>query len=132
MAVTRLGIDTDIVIDYLRGRSDLLERALFHYECAFTSITVYELLIGLAQAPRQAALFADALRLVQIVPFDLDAAHAAARVYEQLSVQGLPIGVQDMLNAGVCIAHGLPLLTRNLAHYGRIKGPTLFDAAQMI
>jgi tRNA(fMet)-specific endonuclease VapC len=131
MAAAQLGIDTDIVIDYLRGRSDLLERALLHYECAFTAITAYELLIGLSHAPHQAALFDDVLHLVQVAPFDLDAARTAAQVYEQLRAQGLPIGVQDMLNASICIAHDLPLLTRNLAHYQRIEGLTLLDVAQV-
>jgi tRNA(fMet)-specific endonuclease VapC len=121
MATAQLGIDTDIVIDYLRRRTGVLERAIGSFECSFTAITVYELEIGLAHAPSQYALFQELLGIVSVLPLDHAAARAAAQVYEQLRVQGLPIGLQDTLIAGTCIAHTVPLLTRNVEHLSRIE-----------
>jgi predicted nucleic acid-binding protein len=34
----------------------------------------------------------------------------------------MTIGNQDILIAGICLANGLPLLTRNSAHFAPIKG----------
>ena len=132
MAATQLGIDTDIVIDYLRQRTGVLERAISSFDCSFTAITVYELEIGLVHAPSQSALFHELLGIVSVLPLDHAAAHAAAQVYEQLRVQGLPIGLQDTLIAGTCIAHNIPLLTRNAEHLSRIDGLSVIATAHLI
>lgn len=126
-----LCIDTDVIIDHLRGRSDVLETVLAHFDCALTAITAYELLLGLAHAPRQSALFNDLLDLVQVLPFDLKAAREAARIDAQLRTQGTPIGLPDTLIAGICIAYGVPLLTRNTAHYKRVEGLTVIRTDQL-
>ncbi|HEY76906.1 MAG TPA: type II toxin-antitoxin system VapC family toxin [Thermoflexia bacterium] len=91
----------------------------------------YELLVGLAHAPRQSALFNDLLDLVQVLPFDLNAAREAARIDAQLRGQGAPIGLPDTLIAGVCVAHGIPLLTRNTVHYERVEGLAVIHADQL-
>lgn len=132
MANTQLGIDTDIIVDYLRRRNDLLERAITQFECLFTAVTVFELEIGLVRAPGQYRMFQDLLELVSILPLDLDAAHAAAQVHEQLRSQGLLIGLQDTLIAGTCIAQNVPLLTRNIGHLGRIPQLTVVAPAHLL
>jgi tRNA(fMet)-specific endonuclease VapC len=132
MATKKLGIDTDIVIDYLRRRTGTLERAIGSFDCSFTAITVYELEIGLVHASRQSALFHELLGIVSVLPLDHDAAHAAASVYEQLRIRGLPIGLQDTLIAGTCIAHNIPLLTRNVEHLSRIDELSVITPAHLI
>jgi tRNA(fMet)-specific endonuclease VapC len=132
MATAQLGIDTDIVIDYLRRRTGALERAIGLFDCSLTAITVYELEIGLVHAPRQSALFHELLGIVSVLPLDHASAHAAAQVYEQLRAQGLPIGLQDTLIAGTCIAHNVPLLTRNAEHLGRIDELSVIAPARLI
>ena len=132
MAATRLVLETDILVSYLRRRSDLLERVLTRFNCALTAITVYELEIGLARAPQQVERFGRLLDLVTVLPFDRAAAHWAAVVYEQLRAEGEPIGVPDTLIAGTCIACGVPLLTGNEAHYRRVQGLTVVDAGQIM
>jgi predicted nucleic acid-binding protein len=131
MANTRLGIDTDVIVDYLRRRNEFLERAISQFDCLFTAITVYELEIGLIRAPGQYRVFQELLALVSVLPLDQDAAHAAAQVYERLGAQGLPIGLQDTLIAGTCIAQNVPLLTRNIGHFGRIPELTIVVPAHL-
>lgn len=131
MANSRLGIDTDIIVDYLRRRNDILEQAIAQFDCLFTAITVYELEIGLVRAPNQYNVLQDLLGLVSVLPLDRDAARAAAQVYERLRAQGLAIGLQDTLIAGTCIAQDVPLLTRNIGHFGRIHELTLVTPAYL-
>jgi len=38
----------------------------------------------------------------------------------------LSVGNQDILIAGICITHDLPLITRNTAHFSRISRLRLF------
>ena len=43
MEAARLILDTDVIVDQLRGKSRLIETALDNFRCAFTAITIYEL-----------------------------------------------------------------------------------------
>jgi tRNA(fMet)-specific endonuclease VapC len=131
MADSQLGIDTDVVVDYLRKRNDLLERAIAQFDCLFCAITVYELEIGLAHAPGQHRVFQELLEIVSVLPLDLHAAHVSAHVYERLRAQGLLVGLQDTLIAGTCIARNVPLLTRNIEHMGRIPELTVVAPAHL-
>lgn len=132
MATPRLCLETDIIIDYLRRYNDVLERVLIDFDCALAAVTVYELEIGLARAPRQKILFEDLINIVIVLPLDYAAAKIAARVYNDLRVQGQLIGVQDMLIAGICIAYDVPLLTRNLKHYERIEDLPIIEVDQLL
>jgi len=52
-------------------------------------------------------------------------ADTAAATRRLLGRRGEGIGVPDYLVAGVCIANGYPLLTRNVAHFSRVPGLVL-------
>jgi tRNA(fMet)-specific endonuclease VapC len=59
---------------------------------------------------------------VPVFGLDLLAAAYAGKIYTDLKSKGLAIGNQDILIAGICLANGLPLLTRNTAHFASVKG----------
>jgi len=59
---------------------------------------------------------------VPVFPLDLVAAAWAGKVYTDLKSEGKTIGNQDIFIAGICLANGLPLLTRNKAHFAPIRG----------
>jgi predicted nucleic acid-binding protein len=66
-----------------------------------------------------------ALGAATVLPVTQGAAEIAAATRRHLERRGQGIGVADYLIAGVCIAHGLPLLTRNVAHFRRVPGLAL-------
>jgi tRNA(fMet)-specific endonuclease VapC len=43
-------------------------------------------------------------------------------VRAQLEAQGTPIGAVDTMIAGVALAHGLILVTRNVREFERVQG----------
>lgn len=120
LAVSQLAVDTDIIIDYLRRRTEALKAALLHYECAMTAISLYELKAVAVRSPRQEALIEELCSVVDVLPFDDYAAEFAADVWRTLRSEGRMIGLPDTLIAGTCLAHDLPLLTRNVEHYERV------------
>lgn len=126
MATPQLIIDTDIIIDSLRGRGDTLKKALLNFECAITAITLYEL-SAISHRSSQEETLERLLRMLPALAFDQAAALRAADVWRQLASQGLKIGLPDTLIAGVCLTNNLPLLTRNAEHYGRVPGLTLLS-----
>lgn len=88
MAAAQLCIDTDILIDYLRGHSDVLEQVVARLDCALTAVTVFELEIGLARSPRQAALFNSLMDLLMVLPLDRELRMPQRRYTNSLVYRG--------------------------------------------
>ncbi len=119
---TRLVIDSDVVIDQLREHEFTLQRAVEHFDCMLTAISLYELNAAPYYTDEQRAALAELLSVVQILTFDMPAANQAAQVSRTLASRGRLIGVPDILTAGICLSNDLPLLTRNVEHFNRIEG----------
>ncbi|MGQ0602907.1 MAG: type II toxin-antitoxin system VapC family toxin [Anaerolineales bacterium] len=118
----RLVIDTNIIIDYLRSRQRLVRRIVSIYECSVTVITVYELQAVAQLSSGQASLLHSLFENVGILALDSLSAESSARIYRALSARGQHIGLPDTFIAGICLAHNLPLLTRNAEHFKRVDG----------
>lgn len=116
--------DTDVVIDFFSGAppfAENLTKLVEEGRLAISAITVFELFAGVTSAKRlkQIEIFCES---VPVFELDLLAAAHAAQVYTDLRSRGKSVGNQDILIAGICLASGLPLLTRNTAHFASIKG----------
>ena len=114
--------DSDVLIDFLRGRSPWSGRIKLEIETghlATTAINSFELLSGAKSAADQEKVsrLLAALTVLAVTP---DASEQAAAVRRSLESQGQGIGMADYLIAGVCLTHGGILLTRNQDHFGRI------------
>lgn len=116
--------DSDVLIDALRGREPAATRiaaGLDASNLATTTISAFELLSGApTQSVRQGV--ERLLAGLSILPFDEDAAEAAAATRRELERQGQPIGMADYLIAGICLARSCSLLTRNRTHFERVPG----------
>lgn len=119
-------VDTDVLIDYLRGRgpgADLLGR-LGPRGYAVTAISAFELALGASHGqdrqPVLALLEAPALALTPT------AGLRAGEALATLRSRGTAIDVRDALQAGVCLESNRPLVTRNRRHFERIPELSLF------
>ncbi|MGH9333360.1 MAG: type II toxin-antitoxin system VapC family toxin [Vicinamibacteria bacterium] len=125
-------VDTDVLIDALKGRRDTKERiaeALRARAIGTTTINVFELLSG-AKSGSSLKSVRSLLDALRVYPVDHEAGAIAADVRRHLEKRGEGIGMADYLVAGVCLSRGLPLLTRNLAHFQRV--PELALASQKL
>lgn len=91
-----------------------------------TSINCLELLSG-AAAGRRGDNIRRLLAAIPVIPLDRDAAERAADVRRELERTGVSIGMGDSLIAGIALAHGLPLFTRNRKHFARVPILTLVE-----
>lgn len=132
MATSQLVVDTDIIIDYLRQRTEVLRAACLRFSCAMTAITLYELKAVGVRSERQERLISVLTGVLEVLPFDRRSAEEAAEVWRLLAGQGNLIGLPDILIAGICLAWGLPLLTRNPDHYRRIPGLTVLTPEEIL
>ncbi|MBI3990405.1 MAG: type II toxin-antitoxin system VapC family toxin [candidate division NC10 bacterium] len=117
-------LDTDVVIDFLNGKEPSVGvvRTLIEVNKAFiTAINAYELWAG-AKAITLKRGLDDLFEDIGCLPLTLDAAKRAGEVTVRLRQQGMEIGVGDSLIAGICLSLDLPLITRNVEHFRRVKG----------
>lgn len=122
-------VDTDVLIDALRGRQPSAGRVTEGLEAgtlATTAVTVFELLSG-AQGARQRKLIGDLLGALPVLPFDEPAGEAAAAVRRKLEAGGRGIGMADYLIAGICLSRSAPLLTRDRKQFQRIDSLDFAD-----
>jgi tRNA(fMet)-specific endonuclease VapC len=116
--------DSDVLIDFLRGRSPWAGRIKLEIKTghlATTAINSFELLSGARDADerdKMSQLLA-ALTVLGVTPA---ASEQAAAIRRELEAAGHGIGMADYLIAGVCLDHDGVLLTRNRDHFERVPG----------
>jgi tRNA(fMet)-specific endonuclease VapC len=119
--------DTDVLIDFLEGRSPTAERLALELDrgqLRTTVISRFELLAGAKTGPQQKVVGA-LLAALPSLPLDEQAADRAAEIRRGLERDGVGIGMADSLIAGIALVHDGILLTRNRRHFERVSGLTL-------
>jgi tRNA(fMet)-specific endonuclease VapC len=123
-------IDASILIEVERGRLHLEPYVARHEdEDTFLSvITASELLHGVHRATRsdirakRSAFVEGILERFALLPVDLAAARAHARLLAELRQAGTMVGPHDLWLAATCIAHGLTMVTANAREFERVAG----------
>jgi predicted nucleic acid-binding protein len=107
-------IDTSVIIDFLAGDEkiiSLMKELAEKEEIKTTTITEYELLKHKTELKKQVAeMF---LSAITVCSFDRASARKAALLFETLSKTGNMINENDLLIAGISLAHDEVLLTRD-------------------
>lgn len=121
-------LDTNICVYALKQRPpEVLDRLRLAGQdsVAVSVITVLELRHG-AEKSQHVKKTHEKLDLflgpMAILPFDEDAALAAARIRAHLERQGTPIGDLDSLIAAHALSQGLTLVSNNLREFDRVPG----------
>lgn len=95
---------------------------------AISAITLAELEHGVqasAYPERNALALHQFLSIVEILPFDDEAAVEYGIISATLRRQGTPIGPLDMLIAAHAKANGLVIVTNNVREFERVEGLAL-------
>jgi tRNA(fMet)-specific endonuclease VapC len=117
-------LDTSVIIDFLAGNQRIVaivKQILDKEDIKTTTITEYELLRHRTKIKKQAA--ERFLSGVIVCSFDREAAKKAAMLFEELQDSGRMVNENDLLIAGIALAHDEVLLTRDqkLAGIGKDK-----------
>ncbi|HXN47147.1 MAG TPA: type II toxin-antitoxin system VapC family toxin [Bryobacteraceae bacterium] len=121
--------DTDVLIDYLAGIQPVKDVVAGYADAGqlqTTAVNCFELLSGAGPGKRGQTV-RRLIEVLNVLPLDRTAAERAAEVRRKLERAGRPIGMGDSLIAGIALAHGLPLLTRNRSHFERVENLKLVD-----
>lgn len=131
---SQLCLDTSVLIAYLKGREPgaaAVEKAVKEYACYVTTITVYELLFGVARAKKEIGEQA-LLGVMTVLPFSDSAARRAANLHADLISRNQDIGIKDVLIAAICLEHALSVLTTNRQHFSRVPGLRVITPSELI
>jgi tRNA(fMet)-specific endonuclease VapC len=125
-------LDTNAVIDYLRGHAPLRTRLLAQApgDLGVSTLTLHELERGLGlngNPPKKRAALTAFLAQMVILPFDEDAARASGQADAALRVRGDMIGPLDVLIAGAALSASVTLVTHNVAEFSRVDGLKVED-----
>ena len=83
-----------------------------------TRITAGEMASGLG--PHDRDRWERSLRRFALLDVDSDVCWIYGRIFSHLRKNGLLIGTNDLWIAATAVVHGLPLVTRNDSHFGRV------------
>ena len=125
-------LDTNTLIYFFKGMGNIQRQLLSlpPNEIGVPTIVLFELEVGIAKSssPRkrisQLKEFTDP---VNIIPFGMAEAKAAAQIRAKLEKKVIPIGPYDILIAACAKANDLILVTHNLKEFKRIEGLRLED-----
>ncbi len=116
-------LDSDVLIDYLRGVDpgrqvvrDLRAARAF----SVTSVSAFELALGRDYQRNPAPV--DALLSVRCLLLTRQAALCGGGLLRDLRTAGTGIEIRDAMQAGICLEARAPLVTRNLRHFTRVPG----------
>ena len=124
-------LDTDLLIAILRGKREAQDKVAELDEegkHATTSVNTFEIFFGAHRSARKSQNMKEALKLLErleIIPFDLSSSQRAGEISANLVAKGEIIDYRDAMIAGIAIENDLTLVTRNKAHFTRIKSLTL-------
>jgi tRNA(fMet)-specific endonuclease VapC len=125
-------LDTNTLIYYFKGQGQVAQNLanVSPQEIGVSTIVLFELQVGIAKSTspaKRTQQLQQLLSRVNLVPFDSDAALAAATIRAQLEQQGTPIGSMDVLIAGTAVALQATLITHNVNEFSRVLGLAIAD-----
>jgi predicted nucleic acid-binding protein len=111
-------VDSDVCIDYLRGRE--YTKVLFHKWMergllSISAITHLEIYAGMRKGEESAT--ADFLDNMVTVPVDESVARASGNIIHHLKAKGLTISPMDSIIAASALFANVPLVTNNVTDY---------------
>jgi tRNA(fMet)-specific endonuclease VapC len=123
-------VDTTFLISLLRNDGRTLEKAKELDDeggAATTVINVFEVAYGvfrgIAEPSKRLKAFERVVSNLDVFPLDYNAAMRAAEISATLDRDGIGINPLDALVAAITLVNGAEsLVTRNVSHFGRIRG----------
>ena len=124
-------VDTDVLIDYLRGSGpgrELLSSLVASLAYRVTAVSAFELALGRSYAADPDPI--NALISVPCLPLGRRAGVGAGALLHDLRAAGQEIGMRDAMQAAICLDAALPLVTRNTRHFERVEGLEVIEPDQ--
>lgn len=119
----KFSIDANIVIDYFRGKNNLLSQLMEKENVSISVIVIGELLFGAEnslQIKKHLAQIKELLSKVNVIEIDHETAVVYGKIRADLRKKGTPIPENDIWIAASAMQHDFTLIT-NDKHFATIN-----------
>ena len=121
----RVCLDTDVLIDLLRGKREVVEKIREleeRCELATTAVTLFELYYGAYKVGRErnVAAVRELARRLEVLDLTERSAELAGRMAVELDRSGEGLKFRDALIAAVAVTKGAQLYTGNVKNFERL------------
>lgn len=128
-------LDTDVLIDFLRGKRKIVEAIKTleeEHELLTTSINIFELYYGAYRTGKDKNVRAvdELTGRLEILKLTERSAKISGKILAELESEGKVMDFRDILIAGIVMENDVTLFTRNKKHFQRVKGLKLFENAE--
>jgi tRNA(fMet)-specific endonuclease VapC len=126
-------LDSDVLIDYLRGAGpgrDLVRALIRGAGYRVTAVTAFELALGRSYRERPQPVHA--LLAAPLLTLTRKAGLRGGALLGELRRSGDTIDVRDAMQAGICLETDATLVTRNISHFERVPDLRLIHPAELI
>ncbi len=124
-------LDTDTRSGFFKNDPGVVRRVMLHHgSLKVSTVTVGELLTWGMRARAPASRLPEIeqfLAVVEVFDIDREVAEAFGRIRADLLDRGRPVGVPDLFNAAVALAHNLTVVTHNVADFQDVPGLSIVD-----
>jgi tRNA(fMet)-specific endonuclease VapC len=120
-------LDSDLLVAILRGKQEartIVKQLDEEAKGATTSVNAFEVYFGANKSERKNENLREASKLLErltVFPLDLMSSRRAAEISAELVAKGEAIDFRDAMIAAIAIENGMTLVTRNKAHFQRVK-----------
>jgi predicted nucleic acid-binding protein len=128
METSKIIIDTDILIDFLRNKKDAVDFIISLEQkkivMATTVINSFELHYGAKKSKNPQKSLQTTNKLLErliILPLTSRSAQKSGHIYATLEAKGQPIRLRDTFIGAIALTKECSVATRNLAHFSKIE-----------
>lgn len=123
----KICLDTNIVIDILRGNQETKEKINeFHLETFYTSQIViselYKGAYGTNNKEKAITEVEDIIQGLELLPFNQEVSKVYGKIYQDLKKQGKLTNEFDLLIGCISLTNNAILITKNPKDFRNIKG----------
>ncbi len=127
-----LCLDTDILIDFLRGETKTtkeVKKLEDLFELTTTAINLFELYYGVYKTGRDRNVNAirELENRLEVLKFTSTSAKISGEILSKLEKKGEAIDFRDVMIASIGIENDVALYTRNVKHFERVEGLKLYE-----
>ena len=120
--------DSDFIVDLLKEKHNAVSKlkSLRGDTVISTEVNYFEILYGVFAkhqiSQKELDLVQKFFDSIHTLILDHSSAYNAAKISGSLEKDGLTIGFNDSLIAGICMSNNCGIITKNVKHFSRIKG----------
>jgi predicted nucleic acid-binding protein len=127
--VETLCLDTDILIDFLRGKiRDIIKQLEEEFQLTTTTISLFELYYGAYKTKKERNVKSvdELAERLEALRFTDKSAKLSGWIMSELEKTGQVVDFRDIMVAGIVLENDIKLFTKNVKHFGKINGIKLY------